>query len=348
MYRVKSRLILQIAFLVTLCAAACDRNSIPCGNLSPQSAIIPVAIDWSESGLYVEESRSDNDEVHRVSLRFFPLDGSAPFERYMESDLNYDEIEIPVGSYAIVFLNEAITDNYWSGSLQFSDVDSFVDFSAELIDDGSSNSAEALELAAWSISLFEVTSDMATYSRGVMGVGDLSVVVQLTEYESQQMGALLEVVMQPRTRTLTVNVSTTNLGSSQNITASVAGLSSRINIVTGDAEDQPTSHTFELDTFNYATRASSDDSGVASGSRLCFSHSDDTTDGYTLDLEVVMSDGTYYEDEEQLSSVDIADQVTTTDDSDDYTIEHQISLPQIESGSIGLEDWSDGGTVELN
>ncbi len=348
MYRLQKRMAVATALIVAICAVACDRITTPCSSLAPQSALIPVAIDWSESGLYVEESRSDNDEVHRVSLRLFPIDGSEPFERYMERDLNYDEIEIPVGSYAIVFINEAINDNYWSNSLRFTDVDSFEDFSAELIEDDSSNSAEALELAAWSISLFEVTTDMALFSRGVLGVGDVALIEQLSEYEQQQMSALLNVVMQPRTKTLTVNVSATNLGSSQKITASVAGLSKRINIVTGEAEDQPTSHTFELDSYNYTTRASSDDSGVASGSRLCFSHSDDTTDGYTLDLEVELNDGTYYDDDEQLSSVDIADQVTSTDDSDDYTIEHEITLPQIESGSIGLDDWTDGGTVELN
>ncbi|MFR9557092.1 MAG: hypothetical protein SNJ35_05910 [Rikenellaceae bacterium] len=67
---------------------ACERNSIPCSTLSPQSALIPVAVDWSESGLYVAESRNDEDEVHRLSLRFFPDDGGEPFERYLESNLN--------------------------------------------------------------------------------------------------------------------------------------------------------------------------------------------------------------------------------------------------------------------
>ncbi len=343
---------LHLKFSFTLVVAtilfSCDRNNIPCSSLTPQSALIPVAIDWSESGLYVEESRNDNDEVHRVSLRFFPLDGSSPFERYLERDLNYDNIDVPVGSYSVVVLNEAISDNYWRSAMQFTDVDSFEHFSVELLSDRSSNSAEALELAAWSIPHFEVTDDMATYTHGMVGVGDISVVERLSDYENEQMKALLAVVMKPRTRRLKVSVATENLGSSQRITASVAGLSMRVNIVTGEAEDRPTSHTFQLDNLDYSTRAASTDSGVASGERVCLAHSDDTASGYTLDLEVMMNDGSYYEDDEQLSAVDIGSQITTTEEGTDYLVEHQISLPQVDGGSIGLEDWGDGGTVELN
>lgn len=337
-----------ILLIIIFVMIACERNSIPCSTLSPQSALIPVAVDWSESGLYVAESRNDEDEVHRLSLRFFPDDGGEPFERYLESNLNSANIEVPVGSYSVVAINESISDNYWSSSMTFTDVDSFELFSAELLTDSDSNSAEALALVAWSLEAFEVTSDMATYSRGVSGVGDVAVIEQLTEYEQQQMEALLEVVMKPRTRKLTVSVSATNLGSSQKITASVSGLSMRVNIVTGDTEDNPVVHTFELDSFDYTTRADSDDSGVASGDRVCFAHSDDYEDDYTLDLEVNMNDGTTYEDDEQLTSVDVSDQVTSTSDDDDYLIEHEIELPQIESGSVTLDDWVDGGIVELN
>ncbi len=306
-----------------------------------ESAVIPVEVDWSISGLNVTETKSDEDDVHRISLRLFPTDGSEPFERYMESNLYEGSIEVPVGSYSVVVLNEAISDPYWSGAMIFTDVDQYDLFSAELHTDDGSTAAETYALVAWSLGTFEVTQSMADYTRGVSGA-------TLTEDEEQYMVSLTNVIMEPLTRTLNVNVTTENLASSQSVTATISGLSQRVNIVTGASEVSPIAHTFDLDNYSYdeATRSDTSTSGVVSGSRLCFAHADDHEDGYTLDLEIYLSDGTQHIDEEQLSAIDVEGQITSSDS--DYLIEHSISLPEIDGGSIELEDWADGGTIELN
>lgn len=334
-----------------LCLSACgERNTTPCSVLSPQSAIIPVVVDWSESGLTPSRATIGDDEVHRLSIRLYPKSGGDVVVRFLEANLSEDEILVPVGSYSVIAINESVTDSYWEGAISFTDVDDFDLFAGELVTDEESSAAPPKGLVAWAIEDFEVTQNMAILTQGVTGVGDELVSVTLTDEEQEHLIALTNVVMTPRTRSLSVSVTTENLGSSQSITASVKGLSRRVNIATGATEVDPVSHSIVLDSFEYdsTTRADSDASGVASGTQLCFAHSDDYEDEYTLDLEIYLADGTKHEDEEQLSSVDIAEQVTSTDSGSDYQISHTISLPIVEGGSIGVEEWNEEETIDLN
>ncbi len=341
--RLRSYIIyISIATLLTACSLECPSDSDQ--SIDKESAVIPVAVDWSSSGLTILETKSDESDVHRLSLRFFPSDGDEPFERYLERNLYEDNIEVPVGTYSVVAINESISDSYWSGAMIFTNSDSYELFSAELHTDDGSTAAETYALVAWSIPSFEITQAMANYTRGVIEEGELS------QEEQEQMTALTNVVMEPRTRTLRVNLSSDNIASSQSVTASVSGLSMRVNIVSGVSEPDPISHTFELTSYSYnsASRTDTSTSGIVSGEKLCFAHSDDHDDGYTLDLEVYLNDGTQHVDEEQLSGVDIEDQVTSTEEGADYEISHSISLPLVEGGSVELDEWSDGGIIELN
>ncbi len=320
----------------------CDRNIIPGSVIAPQSAVIPVAVDWSLSGLVV----SRGVDVHRLSLRFYPEGGGDVFERYLEEDIYNGEVEVPQGRYQVIALNESIADkSYWSGVLRFTDADDYTLFAAELVSEDD-EAVEPYALAAWSLGMFEVTDNMAILTRGVAS-GD----VELTEYEHAQMEALTKVVMLPRTRTMNVSVETENLGSVQGVTASVHGLSRSVNIVTGESEVDPLRHTFTLDTYTYnesSSRAvSADTDGVVSGERECLGHSDDYDGAYTMDLEVYLADGSLH-DGDGVSGVDVGDDILSTESQSDYFITHQLSVPEVTGGDISVDGWVEGDDIELN
>ncbi len=331
-------------FLSVMLLARCECPDCGCSETQyPESAVIPVAVDWSISGLDPEESSKATNSVHRLSLRFYPSDGGEVIVRFMESDLYNDTVEIPVGLYSVIAINEAVTDSYWSGSVNFTDSEDYDSFAAELVVSDGVEVAEPKPIASWSLDSFEITEEMAAYTRGVTQYSDLS------EYEQQQLEALLVVVMKALTRSVRVEVTTENLGSAQSMSASVTGLSKRIGIVSGDIETGSITHSFDLDSFDYSdtTRADTDyeADGVASGESLCFGHSDDSEDGYTLDLDVLLSDGTKHD--EDVSGIDVEGQITPTDASSDYLVEHSLTLRVVEE-SVSVKDWGSGEEVSLN
>ncbi|MFI3328136.1 MAG: DUF5119 domain-containing protein [Rikenellaceae bacterium] len=344
-------------------AYGCERNSVSCGRGDVTSALMDIAVDWSDSGINVsgDVTRSGTSYdvgVHRVSLRFFVLDDSGGtsgvFERYIETSIYEGSIQIPVGRYAIVAMNESSADSYWSGSLEFENTDDYATFAAVLPTSSDSNSdvsaSAAKPLAAWSLGEFEVTSNMAALSRGV--VTSMSGIV-LTDYELEQMSVLKGIKMLPRTRTMNVSVSASNLGSVQKVTATVGGFSTRVYMVSGDTHEDSVSHTFELDTWSYsdATRADNSSSGVVSGSRICLGHSaaNDQHSDYALSLEVYQNDGKRFVDDDQLSAVSVGSQVlATTDGLSDYEISHEVAFDYVSDYFIDVDGWVDGGEIELN
>ena len=93
------KIILLAALFAVSLFTACERRSIEDG--FEDTALIPVRIDWSLSGVSVEE-------MHRASVWLFPLDGSVPLQYRLESDLTYREIAVPVGAYSALVFNETV------------------------------------------------------------------------------------------------------------------------------------------------------------------------------------------------------------------------------------------------
>ncbi len=353
-----------ILFVLLLSAYGCERNSVSCSSRGASSALMSVAVDWSDSGIDMDDdvtrgTTSYDVGVHRVSIRFFLLDNdgssSGVFERYIETSVYEGEIQIPVGRYAVVAMNESVSDSYWSGSLEFENTSDYATFAAVLSTDSSSNGAAAKPLAAWSLGEFEVTSNMAAYTRGVVTSMNGT---QLSDYELEQMEVLKGIKMVSRTRTMNVAVSAANLGSVQKVTATVSGLSTRVYMVSGDTHEDSVSHTFELDSWSYddsvtsrASDVSPSVSGVVSGSRICLGHSDvnGEHDDYSLSLEVYQNDGKRFEDDEQLSGVAVGSQVVGVDDGvSDYDISHSVEFAYVSDELVDVDGWESGGDIELN
>ncbi len=357
--------LLLFALVLFACSCGGGKNTVSCGRGETTSALMSVAVDWSDSGIEMDSSATrsrgatDYDVgVHRVSFRFFLLesDGSTSgvFERYIETSVYDGTIQVPVGRYAIVVMNESSTDSYWSGSLQFENSDDFESFAAVLPTDSDGNSSAALPLAAWSVAEFEVTSNMAAISRGVVTSVSGS---SLSDYELEQIEKLQQIKMQRRTRTMNVSVSATNLGSVQKVAASISGLSTRVYLASGAVDEDGVTHTFDLDSWSFDSGSSSltragDDSGVVSGSRLCLGHSDanDSHEDYSLSLEVYQNDGKRFEDDEQLSGVAVGEQfLSITDGLSDYDISHSVAFDYVSSdGIIDVDGWVSNGDIELN
>ncbi len=157
-----------------------------------ETALIPVKINWSRSGFDIDasgKSKQSNSSVHRATVRFFPKDGSESFERYLEGNVFEGEIEVPIGSYSIIIMNESHTDPYWNGSssggyesIVFENVDSYENFSAsvklhdnnptgyffeEYVASNYKFMFRPLQLASWNIDHFEVTEELVEYTRAL-------------------------------------------------------------------------------------------------------------------------------------------------------------------------------------
>lgn len=348
----------EIIFSVSaaLLLLGCEGYGDECGMEVSRNAFLPVAVDWSESGLDPElSSHSEAGSVHRLSLRFYPEGGGEVIVRFLEENLYYDKIEVPVGRYSVVAINEGVNDTYWRGSVRFLGAEDYDLFAAELEVTDGVEAAEPKALASWALGAFEVTQNMAAFSWGGRVENDMQQLSELSEYEKRQMVALLDVYMVALTRRLRVEVTAENLGSAKSLSASLSGLSKRISIVTREREDDPITHTFALPNFEYeepVTRSESDYSrdGVAWGECRTFGHAEESQvrseSGYSMDLDVAMLDGTKHE--EDTSDIDVGDQITSTESGEDYLVEHSLSLPEVETGDIGVDGWESGEDIYLN
>ena len=226
---------------------ACDRR--PLEDEFAEMALIPVRIDWSKSGIAVT-SPGGNDLVHRVSLRFFPVDGSPVFDRYLETNVIEGTIEVPIGKYNVVVFNESVHDVYWGDAIYFTDINDYNNFAANIVPDNAANYplytpvyserfiVEPYKLASWNLDNFEVTKEMVTYSRTATNRNSLS--------RAEGCDKLTCIVMRPLTYNVTVVAKVENLSSAQQIQAAMRGFSSKVYMASARTEQNPVTHIFNL------------------------------------------------------------------------------------------------------
>ncbi len=300
------------------------------------TALIPVKIDWSRSNIPVTEARG-NGLVHRVSLRFFPKDGSAAFDRYLELSVIEGEIEVPVGEYSVVVFNESVYDIYWEDAITFSDVDSYENFAATIIPDNAANypfyrplTGEELivapfRLASWSLDDFRVTNEMVANTRSA---------TRTTRADGPE-NALTKIVMRALTRNVNVTAHAENLSSAQLLQGAMRGFARKVYMASAETAPTPATHVFKLN--SRVWDAGSDRHGTVSKSFLSFGRLPQDDD-YQINVDAVFIDGTIHE--EQLLW-DVTDQVTAHPaDAIDINIDLAMELPLITEG-IFVGDWDD-------
>ncbi len=305
--------------IATLCLSCMRRPMVDelCQDSSADE-LIAVKVDWSQSRITPSEDSNSGDYVHRVSIRFFPTDGSAVFDRYLEGDIYQGSIDVPDGEYDVVVFNESIYDPYWSGVFEFLNVDDYDEFIAELVDEDAEYSTEAYKLASWSIEGYTVS--------------------QQTRSSSE----LENVVLQPLTCYVNVSAEVENLASAQSVYCEVQGFSNRVYMASGESHVDQTLHTMEL-----ITREYSDDEnqhGAISHERLILTRSTDQESNLKLIFEVYLTDGTLHQADTPLE-FDVESQATRYA-TDDYDLSVQFSLPEV-SGGIDVGGWETGGVVTI-
>ncbi len=331
----------RIYLILTIFTLSCSRRPLvnELCDASLSTAVIPVAVDWSISGITPSESATDDDYVHRVSLRFFPVEGGAAFDRYLEGDIYKGEIELPRGKYNVVVFNESIYDKFWDDVFEFENVDDFDNFIALLLEneEDEGHASEAYKLASWSMRDFEVTQSMVNATRLEQGL------TRLSESDTRMVSTLQDIVLRPLTCYINVSANIQYLSSAQYIACEVSGFANRVYMASGESHESQTLHNVELTEREYSD--SQGKHGAISASKLAFTTSLDSQAEYKLKFEVTLTDGTKHTDTEPLE-FDVAHQITRYA-TQDFDLSADFDLPEVSNG-IDVDDWESDEVVTLN
>ncbi len=331
--------LLRVSLLLIL-LAGCERR--PLEDEIHYTALIPVSIDWSQSGVEVEK-------MHRASIWLFPEDRGVPLEYYLEGNLTYTEIAVPVGNYSVLVFNETIDDNDWDG-ISFTGTDRLETFAAMGIKSQINNKLyvhnsnlpfirEPDILAAWSMEGFHVTEETVMETRyQVIGK-------PLPKDSINPVTALSHIVPLPRVEQVIVTAYATNLGSSMLVSGSLSGMVSGVYLASGERTAVTASHAFRFVDRTY-------DPDSEDGSTTCtFTIFGKLVEPpvYTLRLDFLLNNGTLHPEQ----AFDVTRLMTLLPDKiipthqinvgySDTMGDHFINLPYIdEKNSITVDDWEE-------
>ena len=333
------------ATLLSLIIISCDRR--PLEDEFAETALIPVKIDWSKSGIAVTQP-DGNGLVHRVSLRFFPTNGAHPFDRYLETNVIEGEIEIPVGKYNVVVFNESVHDVYWEDAIYFSDVENYNTFAANIVPTDAANYplytplygeqfiVEPYRLASWNLDNFEITREMITYSRSRN---------RSSSARAEGCDKLTCIVMRPLTYNVNVVAKVENLCSAQQIQTAMRGFSSKVYMASAQTEQTPVTYIFNLNGRTWDNPANPVH-GTTRKSFLSFGRLPQPSQ-YWINLDMLFTTGELYSPEQPLL-YNVSEQVNNSGDAVgidvniniNIDINLNISLPYVEGG-IHVGEWDD-------
>lgn len=319
----------MLSALFLAVVTACERRSLydHCSGDVP----IPVKIDWSISGI-TPNSRTDADFVHRVSIRFFPKDGSAAFDRYLEGNIFEGEINVPEGSYSVVVYNEAIDDVYWSEAIRFDNTDDYNLFSANIVEmsplpydfytpqPDETFASEPLKLASWNLDYFEVVR----FKKNCKECGD------------DMNNALTKVKLRRLMIPVRVVAEVTNLKSAMRMEAALTGMANKVYMALGKNVTSPTTHLFAFRSPVWNDETKTD--GWVERRLLTFGRMSQPS-AYSLNMGVIFTIGERYTPDTPLR-YDVKDQVESSQPQDDIEVRVNLSLPEVQS-DIDVGDWDD-------
>ena len=342
--------------------ASCERR--PLENLNDLGlsgvASIPVHIDWSRSGITVPAPAGDEvNRIHRVSIRFFPKDGSPAFDRYLEEpDITNGVIEVPIGKYSVIVFNETVDDvAWWDGAITFTDINSYEKFAAHAVPYDQAQLAASYpffqpaagekvvkgpsprKLASWSIDNFEVTQGMA--------MPDCSTAATQAS-DANMMKALTDIEMRGLTYNVTVTASVKNLTSSQINYCYVSGLADMVYMGSAITAQSTATTPFLLN----GRTLINDTDGTTTHSFLSFGRTPETgVENYAVSMDVLYKNGELYTPNPamglpSLKNIDVTNQVELSRRGIDYNINIAITvmlefIDGVIEGGITVDDWKD-------
>lgn len=352
----KGKLNIVFLFVLAVCSG-CQRQELE--EMSPTTAVIPVKVDWSRSGIHPEGAQSSGqDYVHKVSLRFFPQDGTAPFEHYLEgqtksggNSIHGGTIRLPKGEYAVVAMNETVLeeDVYWADYFTFSDINSFRDISAHTLAKsydftkvpydfykpapGETFRGEAHKLASWRMEHLLVTDEMIARTRAQDTRANPATVIDDT----------LRVDMLHVTQNIKIRVPVENGGSIKHMKGVVNGLMTSRNLSSREAGTGYSSVLFDFDgSFTRNTGGEIFKEHIL----RTFGRFEGAADmRYKLHMDVILIDGTRYKGQDMV--FDITDDLKQGGFERDILITlPKLRLPQME-GAPTVEDWDDDNVIPI-
>lgn len=341
---------LYCSILVVLSISSCIHEEIePCEALG--TARIPVRVVWDQSGIDPSSGLAD-DYVHRVSLRFFPKNGNEPFEQYLETSVYTGTVDLPIGSYSIMAMNESILDTYWADFVTFSNVNDFNQISATILPINSlaheyycpsagENFISTLpKMASWSQEQYNVTQELVTRTR--------------SEVKNTSVNDTIYVVMRQLTHHCKIVATVHNLSSSMLIRAAKQGFTNAVNLTTAATSSTAATLFVSFDIQNHAPNSKTD--GSVEVDFRTFGKTG-TTVAHMLQADVILRNGKRYTPED--SSIlwfDVSKYV------DDYfstlssirqnrsnaimLLPISLALPEVIDG-IGVDEWEDDEVLEI-
>ncbi|MGL4328504.1 MAG: DUF5119 domain-containing protein [Tannerellaceae bacterium] len=302
-----------------------------------QSVQIRVLVDWSLSGITPTKNESD-DYVHRVSFRFFPKDGTKPFELYLEENVHEGIIEVPVGTYDLIVMNESVYDVYWKDVIRFHNINDFETISAEVCE-ANPNAFDFYKPFPLEAFMIDIPK-MASWSIQNYVVG------------KQSSNETLLIPMHKLTHTCRVLATVKNLKSVSLMRGAKRGFAKRVYLASRATYNAPATLFF---VFNgrkpqpgSATDGTTEYSFRSLGALPIAAE-------YTLGVDVIMVDGRRYIPENALDLefnvtkhvMDYyAHQGVTRTTADRIEIPISLSLPRVD-GDIGVGEWGDDDTIVI-
>ncbi len=347
------------AALISL--ASCHRQELE--DPARYLAHLPITIDWSESLI-------SEDYILNTSIYCFAEGSSKPYI-YVSGDINFATVQLPVGVYSILIINDTVDD---VKGVEFKDDNIYNDFSANIVIDNDAEQtfykkeadvemiASQGRVAAWRYEGFEVTAEMIEYtrteefekylkeskskskSRGESGSTSGS-------FDAEFIEILSSVKPQPVTSRCNITLQVENLNNAMYIEGVLTGTADGAILSTN--ERIPSSTHTNAYRFYFEDRTYDDTSdpvdGIATHELNTFGKQPNGE--YELQLNVILSTGelvTIVRDvTTMVNSSEGLDIDICLDNETEGLDDSEIVLPEGTASGFGVGDWGEGENVEL-
>ena len=354
---------LLLPFLLLSLLTGCERR--PLEEDSYDKALIPITIDWLT--LAKLDPATDHENLYRASVWFFCKDGAVfngrSYKEFLLNDPRGGTVELPVGHYSILILNNSVDD--FNGNVGFRGTDSYSTFEYYLKSaTGSLNSVNKLDnpdnpvlepeiLAVWRVFEYEVTPEMVKVSRKLND--------PITEEAKQQAEEDLKKLLnlQPERLTHTVHVQSYVdylASSSKPADAILTGMASSVNLSTGEVSTTPSSFCFSMNNRQYENNSKH---GRIEAYFETLGPLSDPSAHYQLTMRFTLigqynGSSIYPSQSSQPFSFDVTDQLLNQPAPDaDYCIhltsDDDITLPELVPGGFtpSVDDWGDEDDIVI-
>ncbi|MCL2072334.1 MAG: DUF5119 domain-containing protein [Marinilabiliaceae bacterium] len=326
-------IVLGITLLALLTFTGCTRRTLEDDIF--ETALIPVRIDWSASGVKIEE-------MHRASIWLFPIDGGKPIEYRLEGNLRERDIAVPVGIYSVLVFNETIDDDDWK-TITFTGTDSYEKFAVMAIPEESKGFyfrsdnfplvANPETIAAWNLDRFEVTPEMLNITRAENEISNDDDILALTVIKPT-----------PMYERVIMKVFVKNLASSMQATGTIDGMVSGIYLSSGEIINEEAVHAFVLGDRIYDDNGND---GITTRTFNIFGRDGKNQNNVSIDF--LLTDGTLFPlqkyEVSKLIYTDTEQVVVTHYISLGYSNtngDHEIELPDSDmQAGVSVEDWEE-------